>query len=479
MQCPLRLWYSCYRPELAASPTPAQQAIFDTGTLVGELARKAHPGGVLIDEDHLHHDEAVRSTEQALRNTNVPSLYEGAFTTDGVRIRADILKRSGNRAWDLLEVKSSTKVKDEHRYDLAIQYRVVRRSGLAIRHAGIVHLNRDYIYDGNNLDLNALFVYNDLRDMVVDMQAEVEAKLQELKSVLQKESPPKIKPWRQCFKPYDCEFYSHCKSAMPDNWVLQLSGIGQGKMDQLTQMGIDNIRDVPETFPLTELQTRIRQCVVGGTEHIGVALKRELSERQYPIHFLDFETINPAIPQYAKTRPYHLVPSQWSDHILTKGGSLDHKDYLSTDHLDPRREVARTLLETLCDTGDIVTYTNYEKTVISSLANDLPQDREELLALLDRCWDLCAAIRANYYHPEFHGSFSLKAILPVLVPSMSYKNLPIQEGEQAGLEYLRMIDPKTPPEEKETIRKNLTQYCGQDTLGMVQIREELVKRSGL
>jgi len=209
---------------------------------------------------------------------------------------------------------------------------------------------------------------------------------------------------------------------------------------------------------------------------VGSELKSSLREYEYPIHFLDFETIAAAIPRYANTRPYQVLPFQFSNHILSQDGSLDHKEYLCTEDKDPREEVAEALLATLGDTGSICMYGNYEKRVISELAGHVPHYQERLEALLPRCEDLLARIRRGYYHPGFHGSFSIKNVLPVLVPSMPYDNLSIQEGSMAGIEYLRMIDPATTSDEKQGIRRNLLEYCGQDTLAMVRIREDLLKR---
>jgi len=264
---------------------------------------------------------------------------------------------------------------------------------------------------------------------------------------------------------------------MPDHWVVELLGIRQERLDELAVQGITDIQDVPESFDLSMLQTRIRESVVHNSEYIGPELGSTLRECEYPIHFLDFETVAPPIPRYEGTHPFQTLPFQWSDHILTHDGGLTHRGYLcETDH-DPREDVARTLLETLGDKGTIWTYTNFESQVISALAEHLARYRNRLQALPDRCRDLYAVIRRDYYHPAFHGSFSIKNVLPVLVPSMSYTGLSIQEGGQAGFAYLRMIDPETPAGEREEIRANLWVYCRQDTLAMVKIREELLERT--
>jgi predicted RecB family nuclease len=197
---------------------------------------------------------------------------------------------------------------------------------------------------------------------------------------------------------------------------------------------------------------------------------------EYPIHFLDFETIGPAIPKYGGTRPYQTVPFQWSNHVMHENGNLERQEYLCLEDKDPREEFAETLLEALGEKGSIVVYTTYEKGVLEGLAEHLAHYRDRLHAVIDRLYDLHVVVKNHYYHPEFHGSFSLKAVLPAVLPSMAYENLEIQEGQMASLEYLRMIGPATPEAEKEKIKNDLLEYCAQDTLAMVRIREELLGR---
>lgn len=259
---------------------------------------------------------------------------------------------------------------------------------------------------------------------------------------------------------------------------MDLSGISQRKLDELTALGIKDIRNIPGAFRLTELQNRIRRCVVTGGEYLAPELEDELKRVDYPIHFLDFETLGPAIPRYAGTRPYQTIPFQWSDHILCPDGTVNHREYLSTEDKDPQEEFGRTLLETLGEKGTIFIYTTYEVGIIRSLAEDLPSHRARLLALLDRFRDLHAATRRYFYHPQFHGSFSLKHVLPALLPEMGYESLAIQEGNMASLAYLRMLDPSTPDKEKEKIKEDLLVYCAHDTLAMVRLRDDLLRRFG-
>jgi hypothetical protein len=263
---------------------------------------------------------------------------------------------------------------------------------------------------------------------------------------------------------------------MPEHWVLNLSGIRQNKLDELEALGIKDIRDIPESISLTALQNRIKKCVINNEEYISSDLKSELMDVEYPIHFLDFETVGSAIPRYAGTRPYQTIPFQWSDHILNEDGTIDHREYLCEEDKNPREEFTLSLLDALGNNGSIVTYSDYEERIIKGLAKGLAKYRGQLHALLDRIKDLLKIIRGHYYNPAFHGSFSLKSVLPAILPEMSYENLEIQEGQLAGLEYLRMIDPDTQIEVKEKIKKDLLIYCGHDTLAMLKIREELLKK---
>ena len=475
-QCELRLWHQCYNRELASEITPAQQAIFDAGQEVGRLATRLYPGGVLIEEDHLKHHEAVQSTIAAIDNPEISAIFEAAFAHNDVRIRVDILERLTDGRWNLIEVKSATSVKDVYLPDVAVQYNVLLGSGLEMRDAGILHLNSKYVYDGNNLELFNLFNFSDLVEQVLPLQQELPSKVAEFKEMLSAANPPQIVPSRHCLNPYPCEFWDHCTAEMPEFWVMDLTGIRVERLNELMAMGVEDIRQIPKDFPLTELQERIRTCVVTREDYVAAELQEELTKVEYPVHFLDFETVSPPIPLYADTRPYQAIPFQWSDHLLSDGGALNHSSYLFKEDGDPREDFTANLLNTLGEVGTIFTYSNYEKRVVSELAEHLPEWRDRLLATLDRFKDLQVLIKRYFYSPGLHGSFSLKSVLPVLVPHMSYENLLIQEGTHASLEYLRMLNPETTVDKKRRIEQALIDYCSYDTLAMVKIREALLER---
>jgi hypothetical protein len=476
LQCPLRLWYQCYDRQLAREVAPGQQALFDTGHEVGELATRLYPQGRPIKEEYYRHAQAVNSTQAAMDDPDVKAIFEAAFVFSGVRVRVDVLERLENESWNLVEVKSSTSAKEVHLPDVAVQYYVLQGCGLTINRAGILHINNQYAYNGNHLDLESLFSFADLTEDVVLLQEDIPSLLNDFKGMLARKSAPTIAPSRHCKKPYECEFWDHCTQDMPEYWVFGLSGIGQNKLDALRDMGVLDIRDVPDSFDLSQLQERIKKSVISQDEYLGQELDTELNDVAYPVHFLDFETTGSALPRYAGTRPYQTIAFQWSDHILAKDGTIAHQEYLCGEDKDPREEFSQTLIDVLGNQGSIFIYTTYEIGVMQELADFLPQFKNQLIDTFDRFKDLCDIIRNYYYHPKFYGSFSLKSVLPALLPEMSYKNLAIQEGNQASLEYLKMIDPATPANEKARIRKDLLTYCGQDTLSMVKIRATLLGR---
>jgi predicted RecB family nuclease len=476
LQCPRRLWFQNHQQEPASPVTPAQQALFDSGYEVGRLATQKFPRGVLVEEDHFHHNEAVEKTKKLRTDSNVSSIFEAGFLFDDVRVRSDILERRKDGNWNLIEVKSSTKVKDYHLWDVAVQQYVLKGSGVDVRQSGIMCVNNQYVFQGREHDLAKLFMMNDLTSEASLLTREIPDRVKAFRKMLSQKSPPAIEPSRHCQKPYGCEFWQHCTREKPEHWIFKMHGIGQNRLEELIPAGIQDIPSIPSDFPLSLLQRRIQSCVVAGREYFDRELKNEFNKARFPIHFLDFETLGTAIPLYPQTRPYQTIPFQWSDHVLSQSGSLAHREYLCTEAKDPRKELTHTLLEALGTKGTIAIYTSYEAEVIRDLAENLPEYRDRLLATLPRMMDFHALIQQYYYHPKFYGSFSLKSVLPALIPEMTYGNLSIKDGNEASSMYLKMIDKSTDPDEKSKIRQALLTYCRYDTLALVKIREKLMNK---
>jgi len=473
LQCLKRLYLGCYEPGLATPPNEAQQALFDTGTAVGEVARGLYPGGTLVDEDYLHHRAAVTRTAALLADANVPAIFEAAFTQDGIRVRADLLAREGD-GWALIEVKSSSSVKPQYIDDVAIQLWALERAGLNLPRVAVAHINTGYVYPGGEYDPWALF-------SVVDVTAEARARLatipDELAAMhraLSQPSAPQIDAGPHCSRPYDCEFIAYCHQDGVEWPVSELPGIRPARIEALREAGMMSILDVTESVSLNDLQRRVRDAVCSGQPWIDEGLAPALATIQAPAHFIDFETTGPALPMYPGTRPFQAIAFQWSDHVLHEDGRLTHAEFLAQGTDDPREEFVTSLVEQLRDAEIVVVYSNYEATLLRQLALQLPHLSAAINDVLQRHRvDLLQVVRSHYYHPGFHGSFSLKSVLPTLVPEMGYEQLEIREGGAASRAFVDMRDPDLPVEDRLRIREALLAYCGQDTYAMVRIVEAL------
>lgn len=486
LQCPKRLWLRCHQPDLADPLSEGRLAIFATGHEVGALAREYFPGGVLLEEDHTQSSDALRTTARLLVE-GTACLFEAAFMHEGVLVRPDVLRRTADGRWDLIEVKSTTEAKEEHITDVAIQAWVLQGAGLELNGAYIMHLNRDYAYQGGPYDLTELFVLADVTAAVHAYLPCVAGELAAMKAMVQ-DACPSIFVGRRCTEPYGCEFIGYCHSDLPDFPVTQIPRIKAEVLEALLHSGILSIHDVPRTYPgLTPAQQSVCEVIRSGEPRYGAGLGPKLAELNSPIHFLDFETSRPALPRFPSTRPYHLLPVQWSCHTLQADGSLEHREFLHTEATDPRLPFAESLLTDVLPDGPIVVYTAYESTVLTKLAEDLPGlsasgavapasvdkiDRG-LEALKARLFDLHAVVRDFVEHPDFHGRTSLKYVLPALVDDVSYADLEIANGEVAMLRYQEAIRGDLTAEERQATFADLLAYCATDTLALVRVFQEL------
>jgi len=478
LQCLKRLYLSCYERKLAMPPDEATQAAFERGQEVGELAREAFPGGVLVDEEYWDHDRAIAHTRRLMADESVPAIFEGAFTHENIIIRADVLERMAGSMWRLIEVKSSTASKDVHFRDLAVQEYVLKGCGVDVAETCLMHLNREYVYDGQRYQLNGLFRIDNLTWSSRALQERLPGQLAGQRAALRGTTAPDIAPGPQCADPYTCEFYDYCNEALPDDHVRKLYGIRADKVNRLLEMGIESIAAIPDTFPLYELQRRMVTCVKSNRPYFDAELQKELAQLRYPLCFMDFETVNPALPRHAGTRPYTMFAFQWSVHAQeSPGAEPKHYEFLADNAADPRKAFLTSLLETVerhGGGGHIVVYNeSFERRRLNDLAEWFPEYGNQIAHVQDRIWDFLAVIRQNVYHPGFNYSFSLKNVLAALVPGMTYEGMRISDGEQAGLAYERMIHPDTPDSERARVRRDLLAYCKQDTLAMVKLLASL------
>ena len=475
LQCLKRLWLDYYSPELADPRDAGQQALLDVGTAVGALARQRFPDGLLIAEPYNEHARAELRTSEVIADSIVPAIYEAAFAFNGIRIRVDVLSRVNGNNFDLVEVKSSTRVKAEHIPDTAIQLYVLEGCDVLVEKVSLLHIDNSYVYEGGPYDLDELFRLEDITDRARTFLSSIPASLVDMSEVLQQDEEPLIEIGSQCTRPYRCPFYGYCREDTPEHHIEQLPRASAKLMEKLRAASILDIRDIPAEFPsVSANQKRVRDSVVSEQPYIDPELSAALDEVIYPLHFLDFETFNPALPAYPGTHPYQVIPFQWSLHVRDSPGNLSHDSFLHEGNEDPREHFLTSLLDSIRPVGTIVVYSGYEERIIKQLAQEFPRYEAPLLALCDRLFDLLAVVRSHYYHPEFHGSYSIKSVLPALVPDMTYSDLEIQDGLNASAEFAEMIAPGTDESERERIRRALIDYCRRDTQAMVQLLETLL-----
>ena len=476
-QCLKRLYLLVHEPDLAAKPDESDQSIIEQGREVGLLARQLFPGGVAVDCSN--RDEAIRVTRELIENPEVPAVFEGAFQHGDVFVRVDILHRRRDKRWRLIEVKSTADAKDHHLDDVAIQHRVVTRSGVDLAASCLAHVNRAYVYEGGAIDVQHFFRIQNLTRRIRKAQAQVGVQLRSEFRVLAMPEAPDIPAGRQCTDPFTCEFFDHCNPPLPEDHVLRLPRIHAGTVAKLVALGVDSIHDIPENYPLTERLRRACTSVQMRKPWYGPELRDELGKLNYPVYFMDFETVNPAIPRFAGMRAYHQLPFQWSVHLLRQPGAApEHFEFLATDKSDPREAFIFSLCDALGERGSIVVYhQQFESQRLLDLASWLPKFSGRIDNIQSRLWDLLPVVRDHVYHPAFAGSYSLKSVLPALVPGMGYDDMAVSDGQAAGLAWESLIGGDCSEAERQRKQKALLDYCGQDTLGMVRLVEELQKVS--
>jgi len=473
LQCHKSLYLNRYHRDLRDEISPEQEAIFATGREVGELARGLFPGGVRSKPPNSFQFQRAVEVTRELIDGGKNIIYEAAFQHEQVLALVDILVREGNE-WRAYEVKSSASLKEVHLPDAGIQYYIMQGQGIELADITIVHINTDYVRHGE-LDLEQLFKLVSVRSEVMALQPDVPDLVAALKHVLDGGEVPDIPIGPQCHDPYPCDFIGYCWAEVPEYSVFNVTRLSDEKAFELYRDGIVRPEDIPGNFPLGEAAAnQVRSDKSGRTRIADVAIHAFLETLIYPLYFLDFETINPAIPPFDGTRPYRQIPFQYSLHRkATPSADLEHSGFLAEAGIDPRLPLIVSMLSDLERPGAIVVYSSFEAGRIKDLAQQFPEYSEPLLALLERLVDLMQPFRDRaYYAPEMHGSYSIKAVLPALVPDLSYEGLVISDGGTAMRAFIDLAE-ENDPERIEAVRNDLWEYCKLDTLAMVRILERL------
>ena len=478
LKCPKLLWYLYNRKEDIPEVDAATQALMDQGKMVGELAQALFPGGIVLQRDYMPDKQAERSLEAAkLRKP----LFEAGFVFKQAYALADILNPVGKDAWDLIEVKSTGRVKDEHFRDVAFQKYAYEGAGIKIRKCYLMYINNQYVRNGE-IDPEELFAKEDITKQCDELVPEIEENLADMLEVMQRQDAPIVKVGPHCDEPYPCPLEDICWDFLPPKDDVFCLYSGTKKAYQLLERGILRITDIKADITLSYRQNIQVSCHRSCTPHIDKkGIRSFLDTLKYPLYFLDFETINPAIPAYDNTRPFEAVPFQYSLHIVkTKGAKPECRSYLAPGNKDPRPEILKQLKALLGKSGSIIAYSaSFEKTTLRHASEAYPEYQGWVSLLEERIIDLLTPFRGFlYYHPDQAGSASLKNVLPVMTKS-SYDNMEITDGSTASNEYCRVTFSKNIDEkERQHVCAALEKYCDLDTKGMIEILEKLEKVCG-
>ena len=464
-QCARRLWLQANRPELRVySPSTGRR--FVQGHRLNELVHRLYPGGRVIDEDK-GPAEALQLTAAHLARHPDQPLFEAAFRSHRVLVRADMI-RGGEDGFELTEVKSSTRVKQHHLLDCAVQHWVICAAGHPLTKTTLAHVDTRFVYAGDG-NFTGLLRHVDVSERILELLPQVPNWIDEGLAVLSLREEPDIETGPHCTRPFPCPFQAHCKPPASGYPVSLLPGGGR-IIGQLQNEGIRDIREIPEGRLHKPLHERVRQATISEQAYTGPEIAAILLALPYPRYYLDFESIQFVIPRWSATRPYQQLPFQWSCHIELSPGNLLHEDFLDESGEAPLRACAESLLKPLGNAGPIFCYSRYERTVIHQLAARFPDLSTRLVSLVERLFDLLPLVKAHYYHPAMRGSFSIKAVLPTIAPELGYDRLgDVSDGIGAQIAYEELIDETSSAQRRQELSGELRRYCSLDTLAMVRM----------
>lgn len=510
--CPHNAWMKKWKPDIyyALPPSEFDKSLITSGNQVEEKAREFFGEGMLIEG---RDEESLKRTKELLQN-KVSMLFQACFSDGTLFAAVDILKKGNSGELSIYEVKASSTskmeedygeeeesdadtmvdfkdvnavakykkklLKDPHLFDLAFQVYIVRKTGYKVAEAYLVRLNKSYMR-GETLDLKRLFVKEEVLwfvdEILSDVEKEIEVMIENLNS------PKKLIGHCCCIdkgRSKHCTTFCEHNSEVPSYSVHDISRIGtsKAKLHELIDSGIYDILNIPDGFVLSpKMQKQVMVHKRGKAEINHLSIKEELETLQFPLYFLDYESFNPAIPRFKGYKPYQQIPFQYSLHILDSIDSeLKHEEFFYAGQDDPSPMFVADLKNKIGTSGSVIVWnrTFEESHINKHLAIRLPEYAEFINNVNSRIFDLMKIFSKQLHiHPDFHGSASIKKVLPVLCPELSYKELDIGNGSEAMNTWNRLVTEEVEDNEKVKIEKAMLEYCGLDTYAMYAIWKHL------
>lgn len=472
-QCEKSLWLHKYNPEEREDISDAQQVIFSRGHSIGNLAQKLFPGGELVLTENEYPSVFFAQKTQQLIEKGAKILYEACFIFNGVLCAMDIMVKK-NGKWFAYEVKSSTKVSDTYILDASLQSYLIEKSGLNLADLSIVYINNKYVRKGE-IDVYQLFSIESILEESKELKHFIPDKIAQLKNVLAQNEMPKITIGSHCSTPYPCDFMSFCWPILPEPNVFQIANLKGVKKMELFNQGIISFEDITDDIYLSDKQWLQINSFKENKQFINNSeVQKFINRLQFPIYFMDFETIMPAIPLFDGSRPYQQICTQYSLHLLHKNGKVEHYEFLANTIDNPRIPFIEKLIKDVGKKGDILVYNiAFESTRLKEIANDYPQYSKMIFDIIDRLVDLMIPFQQKWvYYPEMNGSYSIKKVLPALCPDLSYEGMEIGDGGTAMAAFESLYY-ESNSSKIEQVRSALLKYCELDTWAMVKILEKL------
>ena len=471
LQCHKLLWVKAKDKARFPKIGEFKQSIFDNGHVVGQLAKKLFPEGIELSDENF--SENLKLTKENLDKKR--PLFVAGFMVDELYSRADILSPNDDGSWDIYEVKSSTKVKEINLHDVSFQKYVYELAGLNIRKCFLVHINNKYIKQGE-LDVQGFFHISDVSHDIEPYFENIESRVLQMLSIMMGDEP-NVEIGEHCSSPYSCDLEPNCWKFIKEGSVFDLYRGGSRSFD-LFENGIVALKDIPDYYRLSEIQMIQRDVAIKEETYVNKeGIKNFLNKLQYPIYYLDFETINPVIPKFDGMKPYQRIPFQFSLHIQKSIGSeLEHVSFLHKNRDDSRKSFMQALKDNLGEVGTILVYNqSFEIGVMRESSYAFYEFKDWFAEIQPRILDLLVPFKNfDYYNAKQKGSCSIKAVLPVF-SDLNYKDLEIGNGAIANLLYEKATFSDMNDTAKKKIYDDLEVYCHQDTLAEVKIIDGLYK----
>jgi Domain of unknown function(DUF2779) len=485
---PAWLWLKKYDKDKLPLPDEGLQALFDEKTLFEQYAEKLFPNAIKLGYKNGNDFSGTKyyalpelTAKEIEKGTEI--ILQGRFEVDSLTSIFDVLEKVGDKIYDLYEIKSSTSVKPEHIPDLAFQTIVLEKAGLSIRNMYVLHVNNKYLRSGA-IDPSGISEKSDVTDKVRKSLLETRENISKAFKILQEKEMPDISP-RHLKSGGDTlkewlNIFQAIKGELPRYSIYKLCSSDPDTIAWLEDNGIELLNEIPLDGPLTEKQLRQVEAMRSGAQHINTEeINNFLEALEYPLHFLDYETMASVIPAFDGYRPYQQIPFQYSLHILDKpGGKLIHKEYLHTDNSDPVPSLLEHLQNDFTGKGSVISwFMTFETHRNTEMGKMHPKYEKFLSRVNDSMVDLMTPFSKGWFvDKDFFGRASIKLVLPALLPELSYKELNISNGGQAQRVWMQTVLEGKNPEKKQQIMNDMREYCGLDTYAMYAILKYLEER---